>query len=214
MIPHYFNMDEEKARAFITEQAAGTLVTVDDDGKFHTTFLPVVFRDDTTIILHVARFNDQWKTTFPRPAVMTFAGPHGYITAQDYDLPEGTSTASTWDYTLVTVRGTLHLHDDQEWVAQAALDLTDFHDSNEELTADYVTRASRAIVGLELRIDSIEGQAKLSQNRLPVERERIAARLEESECPRHHALATDIKAAPSTATRQPFVGGLRSKLEH
>lgn len=215
MIPHYFAMTPEDARDFAIGLGSGTLVTVGDDGAFHTTHLPIVWEDDT-IRLHVARFNDQWKDSFPRSAVMVFTGAAGFVTARDYDLPEGTTTASTWDYTEVTVHGTLHLRDDREWVARAALDLTAVHDAEEarDLSADYVARASRAIVGLEFVVEKIEGQAKLSQNRLPGERAKISSRLRTHGCPMSHQLADDIDAAPSTATRKPFVGGLHTKLEH
>lgn len=215
MIPHYFAMSEDEAREFAMTQGSGTLVTVGDDGSFHTTHLPIVWEGET-IRLHVARFNDQWKDSFPRPAVMIFTGAAGFITARDYDLPEGTTTASTWDYTEVTVHGTAHLRDDREWVAEAALDLTAIHDEEEaaHLSPDYIARASRAIVGLELVVEKIEGQAKLSQNRLPGERQKISARLREHGCPRSDQLADDIDAAPSLAKRTPFVGGLRNKLEH
>ena len=215
MIPHYFAMSPEDARAFAIAHGSGTLVTLGDDGAFRTTHLPIVWEGET-IRLHVARFNNQWKDTFPRPAVMVFTGASGFITARDYDMPEGTTTASTWDYTEVSVHGTLHAHDDRDWVARAALDLTAVHDAEEaeRLSPDYVARASRAIVGLELVVERIEGQAKLSQNRLPGERQRISARLREQGCPRSAQLADDIDAAPSAATRTPYVGGLRTKLEH
>lgn len=213
MIPHYFSMDDDQARSFITRLGAGTLVTYDEG--FHATHLPIVW-DGDRILLHVARFNDQWKSDFPRPAIMTFVGADGYVSSRDYDLPEGGASASTWDYTLVTIHGTLHLHDDREWVGRAALELTAMHDADEaeNMPESYVQRASRAIVGLEFVIDRFEGQAKLSQNRLPGERQRISNRLRESDCPRSHQLANDIDEAPSKATRVPYTGGLRRSLEH
>lgn len=212
MIPHYFAVDDDVAMNFVREQGAGTLVTARDDGTIDATLLPIVFRDGE-LIMHMARFNDHWKKfDFPRKAAMIFTGAHDYITSRDYDLPEGTSVASTWDYTQVVLHGEVTVHDSREWVKQAAVDLTARWDEEEaeNLEANYLDRASKAIVGLSMTIKRIEAKAKLSQNRLPGERERISKTLRKSESRRAHELADDIDAAPSTARRVPFVGGLHA----
>lgn len=210
MIPHYFRLDDDAALAFVARQGAGTLVTVDPDGTFRSTFLPIVLEGDT-ILLHLARFNDQWKTS-PSTGIMVVTGAHGHISSADYELHEGGTSASTWDYTQVTLHGDIEVHDDPQWVREAAVKLTALHDPTEaeNLPEAYLDRATRAIIGMSLTITKIEAQAKLSQNKLPVERERIAARLRAKNEPMSDQLAADIEAAPSTASRVPYLGSLRS----
>ncbi|WP_054952002.1 FMN-binding negative transcriptional regulator [Flaviflexus massiliensis] len=222
MIPHYFALDDELAMEFIHEQGAGTLVTARDDGTIDATMLPIIIRDGV-IIMHMARFNDHWKASdVPRPGAHVFTGAHGFVSSRDYDLPEGTSVASTWDYTQVTIHGQVTVHDNREWVKEASVDLTRHWDEEEADSMDskYLDRASKAIIGVSMTIDRIGGKAKLSQNRLPIERDRISTRLREQGTARAKQLADDIDAAPSTARRLPFVGGLHAvrkdepRLEH
>ncbi|MDO5727132.1 MAG: FMN-binding negative transcriptional regulator [Bowdeniella nasicola] len=212
MIPHYFAMDETAAREFAIKLAAGTLVSVDDDGQFHTSFLPILWRGDE-IIMHMGRANSHWRVIGQgRRSIMFFTGPNGYVSALDYDLPEEMSSASTWDYTHVEVHGHAQVIPGQDFARQAALDLSYHHEvaAAQQLTEDYLQRTSKAIVGLTFTVDTIRGAAKLSQNKLPHEREKIIARLRASKTPRNTALADDIAAAPSKARRVPYTGALRS----
>lgn len=55
------------------------------------------------------------------------------------------------------------------------------------------------------------GVTMLSQNKVPGERARISKTLRSRSTPRADALAADIDRAPSTARREPFLGGLRNK---
>lgn len=212
MIPHYFAMDEQAARDFVFSQAAGTLVTTREDGSFDSTFLPLMWEGDR-IRMHMGRANDQWRHgDFPRPAIIVCTGPHGYVSAADYDIPEGMSIASTWDYTQVTLHGRLEVSDDAQAARCAAVDLSYMHEREvaEKLSDDYLAKASKAIIAVTFTVERIEGIAKLSQNKLPHEREKIVDRLRARGCPESSALADDIEAAPSKARRVPYLGPLKS----
>lgn len=212
MIPHYFQMEADQARTFAINLAAGTLITVGDDGEFMTTFLPILWQDET-IIMHMGRANPHWKQIADgRRAVMVFAGPNSYVSALDYDLPQGMSSASTWDYTHVEVHGEVCVVAGADFARDAALALSYHHDQEaaDTLTDDYLRRTSKAIIGLKMHVERIRGAAKLSQNKLPHEREKIVARLRSHQTPRDDALADDIAAAPSKARRVPYTGALRA----
>lgn len=215
MIPHYFALDGDQKMEFIKAQGAGTLVTSRPDGAIDATLLPVIFKDEL-IVMHMARFNEHWRNIdSPRPAALIFTGAHDFVSSRAYDIPDGAAVASTWDYTQVTIHGSVTVHDDPEWVKDAVLDLTALWDEEQAAAMDdtYLTRASKAIVGLSMTIDRIDGKAKLSQNKLPSERERIAEDLRTRDTDRSRTLADDVDAAPSKARRVPFLGGLRSKQE-
>ncbi|MEY2415013.1 MAG: transcriptional regulator, partial [Ilumatobacteraceae bacterium] len=65
-------------------------------------------------------------------------------------------------------------HDDVEWKRALVTRLTQRHESQFDLPwavqdapSDYIEAMLRAIVGIELRITSIQAKRKLSQNRSP-----------------------------------------------
>lgn len=205
MIPHYFSLTDEEKLRFIAEQGAGTLVTARPDGAIDATFLPFVIGDQE-ILLHMARFNGHWKAIHsPQPAAIVMTGPHHYVSARDY-LPDGAAGASTWDYTQVTIHGTITVHDDSTWVKTAALELAGQWDPEHGMDDSYVERSAKAIIGLSMTIERIDGQAKLSQNKLPEERAQIVSRLQGLPHARAHALAEDIAQTPSRARRTPYNG--------
>lgn len=213
MIPHYFALEDDEKMQFIKAQGAGTLVTARADGTIDATLLPITIKDDV-LLLHMARFNSHWKEIKqPTPAAMIFTGPHDFVNSRDYEIPDGSAVASTWDYTQVKIHGTVTVHDNPEWVREAVLHLTADWDKAqaEEMDDKYLSRATKAIVGLSMTIDRIDGKAKLSQNKLPHERQRISQSLRERDTERARALADDVDEAPSKARRVPFLGGLKNK---
>ena len=69
-------------------------------------------------------------------------------------------------------------HDDPDWVLEVVTRLTERHESGRELPwsvtdapPKYVRGRLRAIVGIEVVVESVEGKAKLSQNRSDADRE-------------------------------------------
>jgi transcriptional regulator len=58
---------------------------------------------------------------------------------------------------------------------------------------DYLQRQFKGIVGLRLTIDTIEGKAKLSQNRTKADQDAVIAALSASERPDDRAIAGMMK---------------------
>lgn len=213
MIPHYFALEEDEKINFIVHQGAGTLVTARADGTIDATLLPIALKNDH-LLLHMARFNDHWRhISAAQPAAMIFTGAHDFVSSRAYDVHDGSAVASTWDYTQVTIHGHVTVHDDPAWVRRAVIELTETWDpaQAEEMSEGYLARATKAIVGLSMTIERIDGKAKLSQNKLPSERERISDDLRKRDTERSRALADDVDAATSKARRVPFLGGLKAK---
>jgi len=94
----------------------------DTDGPFGT-HLPVIpdpqlsaegLTDLTgaTLLGHMNRGNPQWKALRPgMPAVLSFAGPHGYVSPTLY---ERNPAAPTWNYTAAQLRGVMEPIDSAE----------------------------------------------------------------------------------------------------
>ena len=65
----------------------------------------------------------------------------------------------------------------------------------EDAPADYITTLLRAIVGIEIELDSLRGKWKVSQNRPAVDREGAIQGLVAQGGDEAHAMAQQIRAA-------------------
>src|SRR5690606_18606631 len=107
-------------------------------------------------------------------------GPQGYISASWYVQP---SQASTWNYTLVQAQGLLRVMDEQELI-QNIRELTNrFEGENSaaafhQLSRDYIEKMLLHIAGIEIKISSLSGVFKLSQNKDATTRNQIIHNLE------------------------------------
>jgi transcriptional regulator len=79
-IPKHFEVtDREKALAFIKNNAFGQLVST-IDGKLFSSHIPFYHKEEKgSLICHIARRNPQWKNIERQEVLITFQGPHGYI---------------------------------------------------------------------------------------------------------------------------------------
>ena len=184
----------------------GTLVTVGDDGPL-VTHLPMMLEAAAgpkgTILGHVARANPQWeRTDTSRRAIATFVGPSFYVTPSWYPTKRETGkVVPTWSYVAVEARGTVSFFDDRERLLRLVEALTDRQEAGREspwrvddAPGDYVAQMLGAIVGFELRIETLEGSWKLGQNRCDADRNGVADAIEAHAAdPRVRALAPVIR---------------------
>ena len=153
--------------------ATAQLVTVAEDGTPDATFMPVLMRDGV-LIGHVARANPHWKRIVDgSPALAVVTGPDAYVSPSLYATKaEHGRVVPTWNYSAVHVRGVVRVHDDPEWVRGVVTALTERFEGTRETPwavtdapERYVAGQLRAIVGVSITVESVEGKAKLSQNR-------------------------------------------------
>jgi transcriptional regulator len=186
-------------------QPLAALVTMGDSGLF-ATHLPLVLHreDNQNAVLrgHLARANRQWKE-FSREidSLAIFSGPQHYITPSWY--PEKAETGKvvpTWNYAVVHAYGRLSIIEDPEWLLTHLNSLTDTHEAAQpspwsvsHAPADFITNIARGIVGLEMRIDRLEGKWKVSQNQTEQTRASVAEGLK--------ALGTEDSFAMSELVR-------------
>ena len=126
---------------------------------------------------HIARANPVFDAGLEGAEVLViFSGPQAYVSPGWYpSKQENPKIVPTWNYTAVHVSGTLHFHEDKDWLVRNVGDLTDRFEAGRSepwtigyAPEDYIDAMTRAIVGVEIEILKVEGKAKLSQNR-PVE---------------------------------------------
>lgn len=139
------------------------------------------------------------------PSVLAiFLGPEHYITPSWYpSKQEHGKVVPTWNYVAVHVRGHARLFENAELI-QHLHSLTSQNEqaienawSVDDAPKDYIEGLSRAIVGIEVAIESIEGKCKLSQNRSKSDREGVVAGLNALGSPE------SVKMAELVAERLP-----------
>lgn len=191
----YIPKHNEETRAevldhLIRSRPLASLVTLGADGLF-ATHLPLVLhrQDEQHAVLrgHLARANRQWKE-FSREtgALAIFSGPQHYITPGWY--PEKAETGKvvpTWNYAVVHAYGRLEIIEDPAWLLAHLNTLTETHEASRpepwsvaDAPADFIATIARGIVGLEMKIDRLEGKWKVSQNQTVQTRASVADGLE------------------------------------
>jgi len=148
---------------------------------------------------HVARNNAQWRVPAVGDALVIALGPDAYISPAWYATKrEHGRVVPTWNYITAHVHGRLVIHDDPVWVEENVRRLTARHEaarpepwSVDDAPEAYIAGQLRAIVGVEVIIDRVDGKTKLSQNRSDAD---IAGAIEGLEATGEHAVSGAMRA--------------------
>jgi len=179
--------------AFVRAHPLGTLVTNGPDGP-EATHLPL-FLDAAAGLLrcHMARANPQWRRLESGQsgqcdgrALVIFSGAGHYITPNWYpEKREHGKVVPTWNYVAVHATGAARLFEDTPSLIRHLSELTDSMEAGfaepwsvADAPPDYVEGLAKAIVGVEIAVDRIEGKWKLSQNRSAGARQGVIAGLD------------------------------------
>lgn len=198
--PHFRQEERAELVAFMRANAFATLVSVVDGLPF-ATHLPLILEEqgeELMITGHVAKPNPHWKGFDSAESLAIFGGPHAYISPSLYEKVE---SVPTWNYIAVHAYGTpvIHTYADAPERVQKMLEtmMQSFEPAYlaqwETLSEKFRTGMMMGIVAFEMRITRLEGKYKLSQNRSLVDRETVAASLQDS---------TDSSAAAIAAAMQ------------
>jgi len=186
---HFRETRSDVLHAFIDAHALGALVTQRAGGMTadHLPLLRATLDDGTQVLRgHVARANPVHRELAEDASVLViFSGPQAYITPSWYpSKQEHGRVVPTWNYSVVHVHGRIRFIDDAPWLHGLVGALTDRHERPRpapwqvsDAPADYIEGMLAAIVGLEIRIEAIEGKFKQSQNRDARDRAGVAAGL-------------------------------------
>jgi transcriptional regulator len=167
----------EQLHEFIRAHPLATIVSATADGLI-ATHAPLVL--DTTsgahgeLRGHFARANPHASLTRSIGATMAiFSDPGAYISPSWY--PSKTAhgkVVPTWNYVAVHAIGQLELIDDPAFVRANIVALTTEHESARQAPwhvsdapESFIAQQVKAIVGVRIRIERLEGKWKMSQNR-------------------------------------------------
>ena len=173
-VPRFNALDDaDEIRALVAAVGSAQLVTVGPDGYPLSTLLPVIW-DDGRLVFHMARANQHWKAIADgSPALAVVTGPEAYVSPGWYaSKAEHGRVVPTWNYSAVQFTGGSGCPDER--VAARGGHPADRPPRGSAGTLPgrsptprrlIVERQLRAIVGIEMAIERVEGKAKLSQNR-------------------------------------------------
>lgn len=186
--PSHFNEDRlDVLQALVAAHPLGTLVTHSEAGldADHIPFELAAPTPDApfgTLRAHVARANPLWRLA-DTPVLAVFQGPSAYVSPSLYEeKPLSGKVVPTYNYAVVHAHGVLRAIEDPEWILALLQRLTAHHEapraapwSVADAPPDYIATMLRAIVGIEIPLDSLRGKWKLSQNRSPADQAAVAA---------------------------------------
>ncbi len=126
-----------------------------------------------TLIGHVSRANTVWRQLGPAtPSVVMFRGPQAYITPGWYPgKSEHGKVVPTWNYVVAHAHGVARVIEDREWLLAMLDRLTDAQEAGRQAPwrvgdapPSFIDKFLRAIVGIEIPVDRLEGKLKASQD--------------------------------------------------
>ena len=202
--PHFAEGRPEILVPLLRERGFGTLVACGSDGLDAAHVPMEIAQDGSALRCHVARPNPIWKAIAETPSVLViFPGSDHYISPSWYPAKaEHGSVVPTWNYEAIHVHGSAALFEESARLHAHLTSLTGAYEKPfaepwavSDAPADFIERQMRGIVGIEVRIDRIEGKFKLGQNRSQADREGAIAGLE--------AIGSPASVATAAAMREP-----------
>ncbi|MGG0718287.1 FMN-binding negative transcriptional regulator [Robertmurraya massiliosenegalensis] len=182
--PSYFKIDDEgKMFSIIKDHSFATLFSI-HNGTPVATHLPLVLNKENTYLYgHFARPNPQWKDIGGQTILAIFHGPHCYISPSWY---ESNQAVPTWNYVTVHVYGEVELVVNNEELNDSLHEMVSKYESPnssyhlQDVDAAYLSGMNKGIQGFKIKINRMEGKAKLSQNHPDERQQLIANHLEQS----------------------------------
>lgn len=196
--------DVSTLHAFVEAHPLATLVTAvgGAEGLF-ATHLPLLL-DRTTgrfgrLVGHIARANPHARqlASEANESLVIFTGPDAYITPAWYATKAETGrVVPTWNYVAVHAYGRVTLNSDPGFLRPHLEMLTRKHEPNRggtwevsDAPDEYLAQQLRAIVGVEITIERLEGKWKMSQNRSGADIDGVVRGLSASTAPEDRVVA-------------------------
>jgi transcriptional regulator len=176
-IPKQFEItNENEALTFVESNAFGQLTSI-VEGKMFATHMPFLISNDKKhLIGHIARQNPQHLEIESQEVLVTFLGPHEYISPSWY----ASSGVPTWNYQTVHIYGLCRILSNHETVKSVVNSLTQKYESgfSEPWQPNYNESMLEHVVAFEIAISQIQCKYKLGQNRSAKDQDQVLEKLE------------------------------------
>ena len=187
--PHFVESRLAVQHALIREHSLGLLITA-GPGGLQANYIPFLIDAENsehgTLHAHMARANPQaQELAAVGECLVVFQGPQHYISPSLYATKRETGkVVPTWNYITVHAWGRPRVIDDANWLRRQIEDLTRHKEETraapwavDDAPEAFVAAQIKAIIGLEIPIERIEGKWKVSQNRPAVDQAGVVAGL-------------------------------------
>jgi transcriptional regulator len=203
--PPQFRVDDrQQLLALIARYPLATLVTW-AGGEPALTHLPLVALNEGDSLFfhgHIARANDQWRGG-DGSGVAIFRIAEHYISPVWYATKRrDPRVVPTFDYVAIEARGPVRFIHDEAWLRSLVSRLTDAQEAQMgtdwsigDAPEEYLASQLRAIVGVEVRVDSLIGTFKLNQHHPAENLESVIAALDARATPDALELAAFVRSA-------------------
>jgi transcriptional regulator len=181
-----------------------------DGGAPEATHLPLMIAPAEgphgTIYGHLAKANPQWRSLAAGAAARAiFPGPEAYVSPSNYaSKAEHGRVVPTWNYVAVHAIGPVEVIEDAARLHALVSRLTDHHEGPRaqpwavtDAPETFIAGQLKGIVGIVLRIETLIGKRKLSQNRSEADRAGVVQGLADSADPADRAVAQVMAAEHS-----------------
>lgn len=177
--------DPEVIRSFMRTNSFGMLFSRDTEGTFHDTHVPMLVSDDLTFVTgHIARANPQWKSWEADSDVkLVFRGPHAYVSPSYY---ESDFNVPTWNYSVVSVSGTVQVITDRREQAAVMRELVGFYEDAQpspwrlDESDERFMKLFDALIFFSVGVTGIAATFKLNQNKSAEDRAKVIQCLSQS----------------------------------
>ena len=182
-IPHHFEMKFEEDSFNVIDQYSFAVLFSQHDGVPYATHLPLILDETRTYLYgHFSRQNRQWQDIEDQYVMAVFQGPHSYISPSWYETKDA---VPTWNYVAVHVYGHVEITNPAEtlqFLHKMVLkyEETDSKYQLNQVDSTFLENMATGITGFKIRIDKIEGKAKLSQNHPMIRQDLVIQHLEKS----------------------------------
>lgn len=170
-IPKYSSItDLEFLKLFILNHGFGMLVNSSKNELSANHYPFLLTEDNGEIVLwtHLARNNPQWQELSREQCLVIFTGPQAYISPSYY---VNNLNVPTWNYTAVHAKCEAEVISDNDLEKELMKRMVQFYENrnqtnwNYHLPEDFHDKLLKAIVWIKLKVISLDGKFKLSQNR-------------------------------------------------
>jgi transcriptional regulator len=182
---HFATSDRAAVARLMHDHPFATLVTPATPEPF-VSHLPLLLaagcEPHGTLIGHMARANPHWEHAGGVESIAIFHGPHAYVSPAWYAEPS--RAVPTWNYAAIHAHGVLEIVRDPAETRGVLDALVQRFEANRDAPWRFAMPERQrdalvgAIVAFRIRIRRLAAKFKLSQNRSPEDRSRVAAALD------------------------------------
>lgn len=175
-IPKQFRQDDKNMVMEAVKTIRFGVLVVFSEGRFFSSHLPFIIREENNQMIlegHVSRANELWKhAAKENPAMVIFQGEHAYIHPGWYETKKTTGkVVPTWNYQVIHLHGFAEKQEEPGWLLNHLEKLVTHNEADQktpwkisDAPQDYIDGLTRAIVGIQFKVERFEAALKMNQH--------------------------------------------------